>query len=646
MQESQSEPRIGAPLIEPIGYEPPPQSSPEQHPPQTSGLLPQLEEEPQQEEEPPALPPRETEPTQRWAATREPVDGQAEIYQIKKIRWHDPDSIKNPRVSPILVQNENGPCPLVALVNALSLTTPADASETTLVQVLCSRDRISLNFILDAVFDELMSPRRTSSEDALPDISELYEFLQSLHTGMNVNPRFIPTEQMVRAYKRSSLTHLHPTERDGLMPGTFENSLEMKLYATFSIPLIHGWLPARSDPVYDAFERQAASYEDAQNLLFRQEELEAKLSDPEDGLSGPELQLYQDVMAIKTFMSESATQLTPWGINVISRAIRPGTFAILFRNDHFSTLYCHPVTMELLTLVTDAGYSGHEEVVWETLEDVNGEMSVLYAGDFRPAGSPKPAGPSSGPSQSNDSGGEWSRVPNRRGKDREEEPYMDMPMSPGVDHEQEDRDLALALQLQEEEEQKEREEQERRRQESRLSEQFIEQQGRQPPQPVARDPRRRTSGSGPTSPGRASSSNVSVTVSNSGGGRRSSEVRPPPQPPRPQTQNVQSLIPPATTGLRPAGRPAVNRPAESGEEAPPSYEAAQHDRRYVPGQGNPPAGRNGGGAHGGGGMISAMPQLRPGVYTGNVAFQRPYGPPGVRMSQGPGRERDRDCVVM
>ncbi|OAR02490.1 hypothetical protein LLEC1_05565 [Akanthomyces lecanii] len=574
--------QAGEAALEPIGCEPPRQSS-RQHPPQPGGLLPQ------QEEERPALPPRRTELAQRWSTTRQPVDGNTETYQVKNIRWHDRASPQNPRVSPILLQNENGPCPLVALVNALSLTTPADACEATLVQVLRSQERISLNLVLDAVFDELMSTRRTSSEDALPDIGELYEFLQSLHTGMNVNPRFVPTEQMVRAYKRSSLTHLHPEERDALMPGTFENSLEMRLYATFSIPLIHGWLPARSDPAYGACERQAATYEDAQNLLFRQEELEARLSGPEGGLSGPDLQLYQDIMAIRTFMRESATQLTPWGIEVISRAIRPGTFAILFRNDHFSTLYCHPGTMQLLTLVTDAGYSSHEEVVWESLEDVNGEMSGLYSGDFRRAGTPNPAGPSSGPSQPNDCGGGWSRVRSRRGKDRREESDLYMLMYPGADHEQEDRDLALALQLQEEEEQKQREEQERRRQESRLSEQFIEQQGRQPPQPVARDPGRRTSGNGPTSPGRASFSNVSVTVSNPGGGRRSSE----------------------------------------------------HDRRYVPGQDGPPAGGNGGG-----GMTLGGPPVPPGVYTGHVVFQRPSGPPGGRVSYGPGRDRDHDCVVM
>lgn len=649
---TQTESKSEALLIEPLGYETPAESSQSQHAPQSTGLLPE------QDEERPALPPRQPESARRWSATRQPVDGKTETYQIKNIRWNDSNSNKNPRVSPILVQNENGPCPLVALVNALSLTTPADIPETTLVQVLRSRERISLNLVLDAVFDELMSPRRTSSEDALPDISELYEFLQSLHTGMNVNPRFIPTEQMVKAYKRSSLTHLHPTQRDALMPGTFENSLEMKLYATFSIPLIHGWLPARSEPVYEAFERQAATYEDAQNLLFREEELEAKLLDPQGGLSGPEQQLYQDVMSIKMFMNESATQLTPWGIEVISKAIRPGTFAILFRNDHFSTLYCHPFTMQLLTLVTDAGYSSHEEVVWESLEDVNGEMSELYSGDFRPVGSPNPAGPSSSSRQSNnDPGGEWTRVPNRHGKERQQESDMDIGMGSGIDHEQEDRDLALALQLQEEEEQKEREEQERRRRESRLSEQFIEQQGRQPPQPVARDPRRRTSssgggGGGPISPGRSSSSNVNVTVSSPGGsisGRQSSDQLPPPQPPRPQRQNIQPMVPPAG---RPAGRPPVNRPVAAGEEAPPSYEAAQHDRRYEPGQGGGAAAAPGGGGGGGmGGMNSGMapgPQggLRPSGYGLGQAGYRPSRG-GGRMSQGSGRDRDRgDCVVM
>ncbi|KAM0744226.1 hypothetical protein ACQRIT_001540 [Beauveria bassiana] len=641
LHESRNEQNSEELLIEPIGYEPPVKAPQPHHPPQTGGLLPK-----QQDERPP-LPPRQTETTQRWSAWRQPVDGEAETYQIKKIRWNDPAYNNDSRVSPILVQNQNGPCPLVALVNALSLTTPPDIYEITLVHILYSRERICLNLLLDAVLNELMSPRRTSYEDALPDMNELYGFLQSLHTGMNVNPRFIPTPELVEAYRRSSLTNLDPKDRDTLMPGTFENSLEMKLYATFSIPLIHGWLPAKSDPAYDAFERQAATYEDAQNLLFREEELEAKLVDSQSGLSVQEQQLYQDIMAIKMFMIESATQLTPWGIKVISEAMRPGTFAILFRNDHFSTLYCHPITMKLLTLVTDAGYSSHDEVVWEILEDVNGEHSALYSGDFRPVGSPCHGSPSAGPSRGNyDTSSDWTSVQNKRhGKNRQvESDDMSMfYMSPGANHELEDHDLALALQLQEEEEQNQREEQERQRHEAHLSEQVLEPQGRQRSPHMQRAMRRRSSAAArrPPLPSRGSSSN------NVNGRRRRSGDAPPPKPPRPQTQNVRPLVPPATaTG----GRPAVNRPGQAaGEEAPPSYEAAQHDRRYVPGQGRGGGGpAPGGGVGGVGGSHPMQGAPLPGGHApGHVGNHRPPGfPMGGRLNQGPGRDRSRECGVM
>ncbi|XP_044723766.1 MINDY deubiquitinase domain-containing protein [Hirsutella rhossiliensis] len=437
-----------------------------------------------------------------------PIDAKSETYQVKNIRWHDDTSMSNPRTSPILIQNKNGPCPLVALVNALTLTTPADMPDTALVQVLRSREQVSLNLLLDAVFDELMSPRRTNSEDALPDVSDLYSFLQSLHTGMNVNPRFVPTPEMMTAYKRTSLTHLDAAERGDFIPGTFENTMEMSLYATFSIPLIHGWLPSRSDPAYEALERRGASYEEVQNLLFHEEELEGKLSNPNGELSETEAQLYQDIMTIKMFLEESATQLTPWGIGVIAKAMRPGTFAILFRNDHFSTLYCHPRATKLLSLVTDAGYGSHEEVVWESLVDVNGERTEYLSGDFRVVGA-APAG-SAGGGGTSSGGGEWTAMQCKRGKGREQEEQG--PTSPK--HEQEDRDLALALQLQEEEEHRHREEQARRRRESILSEQYIEQQA-QRPTPVVRNSRRATS-SGSAGPEPGSSNGIGLGIGMAG----------------------------------------------------------------------------------------------------------------------------------
>ncbi|KAF7563228.1 hypothetical protein G7046_g935 [Stylonectria norvegica] len=561
----------------------------------------------------PALPPRRSIEQEAWKPTREPVDGKTETYQVKNVRWYDSSASpsNNSRVSPILIQNANGPCPLVALVNALTLTTPADIPDTSLVQVLRSREQISLNLLLDAVFDELMSPRRTNSEDALPDVSDLYAFLQSLHTGMNVNPRFIPTPQMVNAYKRTSLTHLHPTERGELIPGTFENTAEMSLYAAFSIPLIHGWLPPRSLPAYGALERRGASYEDVQNLLFQALELDAKADDPETTMHQDEQDLYHDILLIRHFMNTSATQLTPWGIEVIGKAIRPGTFAILFRNDHFSTLYCHPETMQLLTLVTDAGFKSHDEIVWETLADVNGERTEFLSGDFRVVGNGVVLASGSAATEFGGGEGAWNTVPYKHGNPNQ---FDEPPTSPAM--EQEDRDLALALQLQEEEDERHRADEARRRRESILSEQYIEQQAHQPGptnrggQGARGGPQGRgggvvTSGSisrgggalrgGGVSLGGGASRGAGFPGAGRGPGganglvpdRRSSFIAPVTVPvtvnaqPRPPQQVIRPMIPPRR-------RQGVNRAADEGtDDAPPSYEQAAQDAVYDPQAGHP-----------------------------------------------------------
>ncbi|KAK1716841.1 uncharacterized protein BDZ83DRAFT_37479 [Colletotrichum acutatum] len=597
----------------------------------------------------PALPPRNDDEEQPPRQPPRPVDGKAETYQIKNVRWHDHSTDKNPRVSPILVQNANGPCPLLALVNALTLTTPSSLSETALIEVLRSREQISLGYLLDAVVDELM--RRT--QEALPDVSQLYTFLKGLHTGMNVNPRFVPTPEIIKAFKRTSLTHLHPTERDDLIPGTFEDTREMALYAAFAIPLIHGWLPTKNDPAYPAFERQAASFEDVQTLLFRDEELQEKLGE----LTEEEERIYSDIQSIKAFLETSATQLTPSGLEVITKAMKPGSFAILFRNDHFSTLYRHPATQQLLVLVTDAGYATHDEIVWESLADVNGERTEYYSGDFRIVGGEQPQGNSMGQPTSRNNAqnlpridtssaneGGWTTVPGRGNKHLEAPAQGDeMPLSPN--HEQEDRDLALALQLQEEEEQRHRAEQSARRRESQLSEQYIEQQARLQQGPTTRraadrqaartGTSARSNSNGNSTASRGSRRNSSTNVS--GAAVPPTSGRQPGQPP----QMVRPLVPPTV----PARRQGVNRPADEGmDDAPPTYEQAQAAAKYEPPPGHPhhhassPVNRQG---NGGAGPSFPLSPSRPGMGGGRG---RVLGPGGVVGSSQGGRERD--CIVM
>ncbi|KAI0203042.1 hypothetical protein F4808DRAFT_418865 [Astrocystis sublimbata] len=512
---------------------------------------------------PPALPPR--------TATA----NMSETYQIKNINWHDLKAAENPRKSPVLVQNANGPCPLVALVNALTLTTPADRSGTSLAGFLASREQVSLSFLLEVVVDELMSSRHTDANTPLPDMSELYSFLQGLHTGMNVNPRFIPAAEVAAAYKEGVAPQDHqPEGKDGI-PGTFEKTRDMELYSTFKVPLIHGWLPPKQDPVYDALNRRATSYDDAQNLLFLEEELEAKFSNSSTGLTSDEQQLYGDITLIKSFLLATATQLTPSGLDVVTESIKPGEVSILFRNDHFSTLYRHPQTRQLFTLVTDAGFYTHDEVVWESLADVRGERTEFFSGDFRVVGGnqrQRSASQSNGHYGSSaagtSSGGAWQTVQNRRSRNSQQNqsPPADPPLSA---HEQEDRDMALALQLQEEEEERHRKEQAARRRERQLSEQYIEQQGRDGGRPNTRNHSGSTTSLTQTSthglppPPRNSSTNQPARAAAQGGG-----VRPVHQ------QQVRSLIPPRT-----------HRPPDDGlDDAPPSYEQVSKNqyKRFRP----------------------------------------------------------------
>jgi ubiquitin carboxyl-terminal hydrolase MINDY-1/2 len=130
--------------------------------------------------------------------------------------------------------------------------------------------------------------------------------------------------------------------------------------------------------------RVAQYHEDIQLLQFRSEEIEDRILRG-GTLKYEEEQLIHDIEVIEHFVKvENATQLSGFGLDCLAKTLAPGSVSILFRNDHFSTLYKHPQSHQLFTLVTDAGYADHAELVWESLVDVNGSKAEFFAGDFHP----------------------------------------------------------------------------------------------------------------------------------------------------------------------------------------------------------------------------------------------------------------------
>lgn len=477
-----------------------------------------------------------------------------------------------------MTQNANGPCPLLALVNALTLTTSDDV-QTALVDALRSREQVSLGLLLDAVFEEL-ARRSEITDKELPDVGDLYSFLITLHTGMNVNPRFVAPG----APHVGSVEAEVPLDHSRAKPGVFEETREMLLYSTFDIPLIHGWTPSPTSPAYAAFSRSAKTFDEALNIQFREQELEDKLNST--GLSPQEQQTYEDIHVIKEFLDTYPTQLTDHGLEVMSRSLQPAQIAILFRNDHFATLYKDPRSGALMTLVTDAGYSSHDEIVWESLVDVTGAANDLFSGDFRPVGN-NSTGPQSVPSRNDGASDLWgagtstNNTNNTNNGNHQNQTYAPPPGPPpgrsaatdtstSLDSpssntqqrsasEQEDHDLALALQLQEEEEdQSRRDAAARRRREDELSREFLD----------------RESTANPTSPTSPSSNNQNR----------------PPIPPR--RSNLPAAVPDRDTAASPALDAPYVRGADSPEDQPPTYEQAASDRPFRPAGAQPRMGNS------------------------------------------------------
>ncbi|EFX62392.1 hypothetical protein DAPPUDRAFT_270490 [Daphnia pulex] len=103
-----------------------------------------------------------------------------------------------------------------------------------------------------------------------------------------------------------------------------------------------------------------------------------------------------EALVIENFLERSASQLTYHGLSELTTSMEDDQIGVLFRNNHFSTIYKRQ--KELLQLVTDQGFLGESSVVWETLGSIDGDGQFVDS-HFR-TDPPKPELASSGDSAS------------------------------------------------------------------------------------------------------------------------------------------------------------------------------------------------------------------------------------------------------
>ena len=87
-------------------------------------------------------------------------------------------------------------------------------------------------------------------------------------------------------------------------------------------------------------------------------------------------------MIIDTFLRESSYQMTYYGLSALYEKIKDQELCVFFRNNHFCTMFRKHDRLYLL--VTDSGYISHSQIVWELLDEIDGNTNFVNAQFLEP----------------------------------------------------------------------------------------------------------------------------------------------------------------------------------------------------------------------------------------------------------------------
>jgi len=265
-------------------------------------------------------------------------DSPSSIYQVKWVAWRKVRC-------PVITQNENGPCPLISIVNVLLLRGKLSLPEGCQV--------ISAGQLLEWLADLLLDLRE-EDQAARPDfqhnINDAIAVLPKLQTGLDVNVRFTGV-------------------------GDFEYTEDSLIFDLLDISLYHGWLV---DP--QTTEVAAAVANMSYNQL-----VETIISNR----SSADSHAMSRALVAEQWLEDSRSQLTYHGLAELSTTLKEGELAVFFRNNHFSTV--HRTGGQLFLLVTDQGFLEKSNLVWETLANIEGDTEFVDA-QFQPGEEGLPQG--------------------------------------------------------------------------------------------------------------------------------------------------------------------------------------------------------------------------------------------------------------
>lgn len=243
---------------------------------------------------------------------------------------------------PILRQNENGPCFIIALINAILLSDSQSIYSTN-----------DLSFRTELIELATSKPKKTIPLDTL------YSFLIEkylLHKNDSIDKTNNDTE--IKNISTDQLLNILPLLDSGLLINlSFDNikvldfhnhsSIILDLLNKFNLNLYHAFIMPN----------------DLLNLL-NNSNIKPNFDDCQDFLVSHADNKENDSLALKleTFLNSNKTEITLNGIDLLLNSLNENEIFLFFRNDHFNTCIKHE--NKIYTLVTDIGYINQPDIVW------------------------------------------------------------------------------------------------------------------------------------------------------------------------------------------------------------------------------------------------------------------------------------------
>ncbi|KAI3652285.1 hypothetical protein MP228_003588 [Amoeboaphelidium protococcarum] len=280
-------------------------------------------------------------------------------YELKRIRY--PITLDDFIWKTIVLQDVNGPCPLISIVNYLVITDRFEFKDEQLKRGVSNLE------LYEVIIQRMYSDQ---SADNVVDASIMFS-AETLSQGLHVNP-------------------------DLYNVSCFEPTNEIKFFQSLGVKLVHGWLipkcgglDQKSSLFYDEATMMIVQGQDAEEKLQKHygfsQQVEDGKQDTLQALTDEQIESCESQVklahTVQIALDASRSQITIEGISELLQSLQPFEPAVLFRNNHFSIIVKVPIPGQneecrLINLVTDAGYR-ESDIVWEAIMTEDGDTQYL-----------------------------------------------------------------------------------------------------------------------------------------------------------------------------------------------------------------------------------------------------------------------------